>query len=418
MTTQDTQPLDLSDLYKEDAPQSYPPSGGGSGAVDVADASSVATSPALLEPMAPLPRLVEIDRLPEDMVAEAHRRAAMIDFGDLNTLLSHGMGALDQLAKVSERMLAGRTLGEGDAVGDIAAGVLDGVKILRIEDLQKIARGEGPASRGMLAKVGGLLLGAKDALSGFAENRKTFNSLMDAQEAKARVAIADLKRNIAAFEEMYQALRQGVRELNIDIAAGQLALESGETRVEELRVHAAGTHDPVDAAEVMELRGRLANFSGHLSEQREGLMRAALTIPMLKATREAAEARIMALHSALTKTIPNLKAACAVAIGQVDNRNAAHAREALNEADRKVLGLVADGALDAARTTAAGRGADSRQVEALADAADKVTQALSEMSRNDQLAAERSREQEQQLLALRERLASSMRNLAQQSVQS
>ncbi|MEW9272749.1 toxic anion resistance protein [Gluconobacter oxydans] len=408
MSADETRPLDLSDLYA-DEPAPAP----------VKAEAPVATGavPVALEPMPAFPRLVEISRLPADMVEEAHRRAGTIDFGDLNTLLSHGMGALGELAKVSDRMLAGRTLGESDAVGEIAAGVLDGVKILRIGELQKLARGEGGAPGGFLAKMGGLLGGAKDALNGFAENRKKFNALMDQQEAKARVTIADLKRNITSFEDMYQALRQGVRELNIDIAAGQLALEDGERKVEALRQHAMETQDPVDAAEVMELRGRLANFSGHLSEQREGLMRAALTIPMIKSTREAAEARIMALHSALTKTIPNLKAACAVAVGQVDNRNAATARDALNEADRKILGLVADGALDAARTTASSRGVDPGQMEALAQAADKVTQALGEMAQNDRLAAERAQEQEKELHELRDRLATSMRSLAQQSVQ-
>ena len=103
--------------------------------------------------------------------------------------------------------------------------------------------------------------------------------------------------------------------------------------------------------------------------------------------------------------------------GVVISRNAATARDALNEADRKILGLVADGALDAARTTASSRGVDPRQMEALAQAADKVTQALGEMAQHDRLAAARAQEQEKELHQLRDRLATSMRSLAQQSVQ-
>ncbi|MBB2166635.1 hypothetical protein HLH26_19320 [Gluconacetobacter sp. 1b LMG 1731] len=404
-------PLDLSALYAEDepAPPALP-------AETSAPPPAAAPDDALHQPLAPFARLVELDRLPPDMVAEAHRRADAVNFHDLNTLLAHGSGALTQLAEVADRMLAGRTLGQADAVGDIAASVLDGVKILRIADLRRIASGEDARPGGLLARLGGLVGGAKDALSGFAENRKRFTTLMDQQEARARTTIADLKRNIENFESMYQALRHAVRELNIDIAAGQLALERGQQEAESLRRHALATNDPVDAAEVMELRGRLANFAGHLAEQREGLMRAALTVPMLKSTREAAEARIVALHSALTKTIPNLKAACAVAVGQVDNRHAAAARDKLNEADRQVLGLVADGALDAARTTAAQRGVDPRQIEALSQAADKVTQALAEMAENDRLAVERTRTQEAQLRQLRDRISDGMRTLAARAV--
>jgi len=416
MTTDKDIPLDLSDLYQDEPATASPAS-----TRPADDTSAMRTPPAIVdpvlaEPLAALPRLVDLDRLPADMVTEAHRRADAIDFGDLNTLLEHGNGALGQLAQVSDRMLAGRSLGQSEAVGEIAASVLDGVRILRIADLQKIARGEQPGSSGLLARVGSLLGGAKDALAGFAENRKQFNTLMDAQEAKARRTIADLKRNIDSFEAMYQALRHAVRELNIDIGGGQCALERGQAEVEALRQQAIASNDPVQAAEVMELRGRIANFAGHLAEQREGLMRAALTIPMLKATREAAEARIMALHSALTKTIPNLKAACAVAVGQADNRSAAAAREALNEADRRILDLVADGTLDAARSTAAQRGVDPRQIEVLSLAAEKITQALAEMTENDRLTVERTRAQETELVALRDRVADSMRQIQGQSM--
>jgi uncharacterized protein YaaN involved in tellurite resistance len=407
MDSDDTKPLDLSALYADDAPRAATPP------VPVGRAEPVASAPnAALVPMAALPRLVEIDKLPPEMIEEAHRRAGLIDFGNLNSLLDHGTGALGQLAQVSDRMLAGRTVGGSDAVGEIAASVLDGVKILRIGDLQKIARGEKAEGAGWLSKVGGMLGGAKDALSGFAENRKKFNTLMDQQEAKARATLADLKRNIDSFEDMFQALRHGVRELNIDIAAGQLALERGQQEQEALRLKAIETNDPVDAAEVMEIRGRIANFAGLLGDQREGLMRAAITVPMIKSTRKASEARIVSLHGALTKTIPNLKSACAVAVGQLDNRRAAGAREALNEADRQVLGLVADGTLDAARTTAAQRGVDARQIEALSQAADKVTQALKEMVENDRLAVDRAQQQEAELRKVRDRLTSGMREVA------
>src|SRR5262245_41175232 len=91
-------------------------------------------------------RLVDIANLKPEDLAAAQASAAKIDFRNTSTLLTHGEGVLANIAQSSRQLLTGVRLGDAGEVGRIAASVIDGVKILRIEDLQAEAREIGRAS--------------------------------------------------------------------------------------------------------------------------------------------------------------------------------------------------------------------------------------------------------------------------------
>ena len=70
------------------------------------------------------------------------------------TLLSHGDGVLAGIAQSSRQLLTGVRLGDAGEVGRIAASVIDGVKILRIQDLQAEAGGGQPGARkGLIGRL-------------------------------------------------------------------------------------------------------------------------------------------------------------------------------------------------------------------------------------------------------------------------
>src|ERR1700743_1017184 len=94
--------------------------------------------------LAPAPepkRLVEVANLGAEDLAAARASAAKIDFRNTNSLLAHGEGVMASIAASSRQVLTGVRLGETGETGRIAASVIDGVKILRIEDLQSEAGG-------------------------------------------------------------------------------------------------------------------------------------------------------------------------------------------------------------------------------------------------------------------------------------
>ncbi|MBV9784258.1 MAG: toxic anion resistance protein [Acidisphaera sp.] len=397
-------PLDLS-LFDDLKPATPEPAAAHAGAV------------VPLAPEPPPPRLVEVAKLSPDELTAAEQAAARVDFRDTASLLSHGDGVLAQIAQSSRQLLTGVRLGEAGEIGDIAAAVIDGVKILRIEDLQAEADGGRPGARkGLLGRLLGTVADARSAFKGFAENRKTFLDMMDKEQARARKTKADLAVAIELLDQQAVAIRNTLHGLKIEIAAGQIALDRGQQELEALRQHAVATSDPADAADVLEFRGSLANFRGKIAEMRENLVASALLIPIIGQNRKAAETRMMKISSGMLVVIPRLMAVASQAVVQVEIRRAAEESEKLDEAARQLTLLASKGAHDAATSAARSLGGDQRNIDVLAKVADEAIRTMHEVIEIEREIAAGDGEREAKLAAVRDRLAIGMRGVAEAAV--
>jgi uncharacterized protein YaaN involved in tellurite resistance len=365
----------------------------------------VVETDARLAPQAPLERLVEVANLPAEDLAAANASAASVDFRKTATLLSHGDGVLAGIAAASRELLTGVRLGDAGAVGDIAAAVIDGVKILRIKDLQAASSGEGAQRKGgLMGRLLGVVSDAQNAYKGFKENRKKFLELMDAEQAKARKVKADLGVTIDLLDEQAMAIRASLHNLKIEIAAGQLAIDRGQEELEALRRHAVETGDPADAADVQEFRGAIANFRGKIAEMREALVGSALLIPIIGQNKQAAETRLMKISNGMLVVIPRLMAVASQAVVQVEIQNAAKDADKLNEANRQITLLASKGAHDAATSAARSLGGDERNIAVLAQVADEAIQTMHEVIDIEREVAAGDREREAKLAEVRNKL--------------
>jgi len=359
-----------------------------------------------------LERLVEIANLNPDELAAANQSAQRIDFRKTNSLLQHGDDVLAGISEASRQLLTGVRMGDAGEVGRIAAAVIDGVKILRIQDLQAEAGGKTPARSGLFGKLLGAVADAHTAFKGFQENRKQFLDLMDAEQAKARKTKADLGVTIELLDQQAQAIRGSLHQLKIEIAAGQIALDRGEDEVEALRQHAMQTGDPGDAADVLEFRGALANFRGKVAEMRESLVGSAMLIPIIGQNRKAAETRMMKVSSGMLVVIPRLMAVASQAVVQVQLRNVADESEKLDEASRQITLLASKGAHEAATTAARSLGGDQRNIDVLAQVADETVRTMHEVLDIEREVAAGDREREAKLAEVRDRLVKGMQGVS------
>jgi uncharacterized protein YaaN involved in tellurite resistance len=371
--------------------------------------------------LAPQPRparLVEVSKLgAEDLEAATHSAAA-IDFRNTTTLLSHGDGVLAVIAQASRQLLTGVRLGEAGEVGQIAATVIDGVKILRIQDLMAEAKGTQPAARqGLVGKLLGLAADAHTAFKGFQENRKKFLDLMDAEQAKARKTKADLTVTVGLLDQQANAIRQSLHRLKVEIAAGQIALDRGEEELESLRLHAVQTADPADAADVLEFRGAIANFRGKIAEMRESLVGSAMLIPIIGQTKQATETRLMKISNGMLVVIPRLMAVASQAVVHVQIRHAADEAAKLDEASRQISLLAAKGAHEAATSAAQSLAGDPRNIEVLAQVADEAVRTMNEVIDIERQVAAGDREREARLTEVRDRLIRGMQGVNQRAVE-
>ncbi len=386
-------------------------------AVLLAPTTSTALTDPRLAPEPPPPRLVETGSLNPADRAQAEQAAAHIDFRKTTTLLSHGDGVLAEIAQASRQLLTGVRLGDAGEVGRIAASVIDGVKILRIEDLQAEAAGSHPAARkGILGRLMGVAADAHSAFKGFAESRKQFLELMDAEQAKARKTRADLAVSIELLDQQATAIRHSLHGLKVQIAAGQIALDRGQEELEQLRQNAVATGDAADAADVMAVRGAVANFRGKIAEMRENLVGSAMLIPIIAQNRQAAETRLMKISNGMLVVIPRLMAVASQAAVQVDIRNAAGEAEKLDEAARQITLLASKGAHDAATTAARSLGGDQRNIDVLAQAADEAIRTMHEVIDIERDVASADRDREAKLTAIRDRLVTGMQGVNRHAV--
>jgi uncharacterized protein YaaN involved in tellurite resistance len=408
--TKQTTPLDLSIFDNLDPP---PPAPAGPLVVQ----PPTAVDPRLVPEPAP-ERLVEIANLGADDLAAAQIAAAKVDFRNTNTLLTHGDGALAGIAQASRQLLTGVRLEDAGEVGRIAASVIDGVRILRIADLQTEAGGGQPEARkGLIGRLLGVAADAHTAFKGFQENRKKFLDLMDSEQAKARKTKADLTVSVALLDQQAVAIRQSLHALKIEIAAGQLALDRGQAELEALRQNAVGTGDASDAADVMEFRSAVANFRGKIAEMRENLVGSAMLIPIIGQNKKAAETRIMKISNGMLVVIPRLMAVASQAVVQVDIARAAGEAEKLDEAARQITLLASKGAHDAATSAARSLGGDQRNIDVLAQVADETIKTMHEVIEIEREVAAGDREREAKLTAIRDRLVLGMQGVNAAAVQ-
>jgi len=370
--------------------------------------------------LAPQPRperLVEVANLSPADLAAATASAAKIDFTQTATLLAHGDGVLAGIAGASRQLLTGVRLGDASEVGQIAAAVIDGVKILRIKDLQaESATTPAAAPKGLFGRLLTAAADAHTAFKSFAENRKQFLALMDQEQAKARKTKADLAVTIALLDQQAVAIRQSLHDLKIEIAAGQIALDRAEDELEAKRQHAIATGDPADAADVLEFRGAIANFRGKVADMREALVGSAMLIPIIGQNRSAAETRMMKISNGMLVVIPRLMAVASQAVVQVEIRNAAEASAKLDEANRQITILASKGAHDAATAAARSLGGDARNIDVLAQAADEAIATMNEVLDIEREVAAGDAAREARLAEVRTKLVRGMQGLNARAV--
>lgn len=385
-------------------------------------AQPVAAQPAMAdERLAPQPRperLVEVANLSPEDLAAAQASAQKINFAQTSTLLAHGDGVLAAIAGASRQLLTGVRLGDAGEVGQIAAAVIDGVKILRIQDLQKESAGGQPGARkGIIGRLLGVAADAHTAFKGFAENRKKFLTLMDEEQAKARKTKADLGVTIELLVQQAVAIRQSLHDLKIEIAAGQIALDRAEDELEARRLHAVATGDAADAADVLAFRGAIANFRGKVADMREALVGSAMLIPIIGQNRSAAETRMMKISNGMLVVIPRLMAVASQAVVQVEIRNAAQASAKLDEANRQITLLASKGAHEAATSAARSLGGDSRNIDVLAQVADEAIATMNEVIDIEREVAAGDAEREARLTEVRNKLVRGMQGVNARAVE-
>ena len=353
-------------------------------------------------------RLVDPAALSPEKLQRAQAIAATIDFTQTQTTLAFVEDTLKPVAQISRQLLADTQVKEMGEVGRVATAVLEGINILRLDDLKKEAQGVAPKATGLFGKVLAMSKVAGSALKSFEANRRQFLTLMDREEARARAVKADLTVTVQLLDQQSQAVRQSISDLTVAIAAGQLALDRGLQESERLRQVALASQNPGDAAVALDYRRTLLTFESRVADLRQAMIASAALVPVIALNRQAAETRIAKLTDGLLLTLPRLMTAASQAAVQADLKRAATEHAKLEEADRRVMALAGEGAHEAAVSAAQSLASDPRNLQALAALAEQTQATMREVLAIEQGVRQTHAEQEQQLITIRNDLVKGM----------
>lgn len=367
-----------------------------------------------LKPAPPMERLVDTTKMLPDDIEKAKTSAAQVDFNDSLTVMRHGETAMAEIAQASRNLLTNTRIGDTGDVGKIAASVIDGVKVLRLEDLRNDGSGKSVSTEKkslfgrMMGNVVNFVAEANSAYRGFEENRKRFLDMMDEQKAKSLKKRADLMVQVQLMDEQRNAVRQSLHNLMIVIAAGQIALDRGEQECEQLRLKAVASNDPTDAANVMTFRSVLNNFRAKIAEMRETMTGSAMLLPIIEQNKNAAEVRIQQLTNGVMVVIPHLMAVASQAVVQADIGRAAAEGEKLRDANRMITEMASKGAHDAAVSAARSLAGDPRDIAMLEQVANQAIATMQEVQQIEKETAAKDIEREQKLVQIRNNLSIGM----------
>jgi uncharacterized protein YaaN involved in tellurite resistance len=406
------EPLDLSqfnDLADPPSPAAQGPSSG----AGLVDAPVLANE---LAEVVTLTRLVDIHSLSVEKQQKAQSLAARIDFTDTKSALTFIEESLAPVAQISRKLLANTQVKDMGEVGRVATAVIEGITILRLDDLKKEAQTVAPKATGLLSKVFAMGHLAGSALKSFEANRRQFLTLMDKEEARARAAKADLMVTVQLLDQQSQAVRQSISDLTVGIAAGQLALDRGQVEAEHLREAALESQNPGDAAVAMDYRRTLLAFQSRVADLRQAMIASATLVPVIALNRQAAETRIAKLTDGLLLTLPRLMVAASQVAVQATLQRAAGEQAKLEEADRKVMALAGEGAHEAAISAAQSLASDPRNIQALADLAEKTQATMREVLAIEKQVQQTHVDQEKQLVTIRNDLVKGMTAIQAESL--
>jgi uncharacterized protein YaaN involved in tellurite resistance len=240
---------------------------------------------------------------------------------------------------------------ETGAAGELIMELATAIKGLNLPRMKEEVAGEDGIA-GMLAKLP--VVGARfSALRHFQETRKEIHEHLDRIEKKASVEMGRLQAENAAADARARETLVNLRELEVYLAAAQVALLKARDEFGSLKgkVEAAQPPDPVQFSGLRDMAEQINAFETRVLRMNIAIADAMVAIPQIRTAQEAARIEIRNIMDAMLFDMPRLKSA----VLQVAALNQINKAAASTEARRRMareIGQMGAEALDQAYTNA------------------------------------------------------------------
>jgi uncharacterized protein YaaN involved in tellurite resistance len=339
----------------------------------MADANSAERMPPLvtmplLANALPASQLVPLEKFDDEQRKRIGELADTVLMTDSNSIMTFGAEPQRRMNTFLDDMLKGVRTDETGAAGELIVELATAIKGINLPRMKEEVAGRSGVA-GWLAKLP--VVGAHfSALRHFHETRREIHEHLDRIEKKAAVEMGRLQAENAAADARARETLVNLRELEVYLAAGQVALLRARDEFAALKskIEAAQPPDPVLFSGLRDTAEQINAFETRLVRVNVAIADAMVTIPQIRTAQEAGRIEIRNIMDAMLFDMPRLKGA----VLQVAALNQINKASASTEARRRVareIGQMGADALDQAYTNAKlsqdGAAADVEVLEAI-----------------------------------------------------
>ena len=318
-----------------------------------------------------------------------------IDVNDLNTIVTFGSRAAEQISKASDEVLKSMRMGELDDSGRLMQTLAGLMSRFDFDELQ-----DNPS-------LWGKLFGSpRKGLDRILDKYRTMGDEVDKIYIQLRQYEEEIKKSNRQLEALFQANVEYFHELEKYIVAGEQGCREIEDYMNTLKAEQQKTGDPALTFEIQTLSTALNMLEARTHDLRTAELVALQSIPMIKLVQFNNMNLVQKINAAFIVTLPVFKQALAQAILMKRQRIQAEGLSALDARTNELVKKNARAASEQARLSARLSG-DGGRSDALKSAWRTIVDGIDE-TRKLQSDAQASRERDQaRLEALRREFAAS-----------
>ena len=291
------------------------------------DMSGNATENALVE-VRPYDISADRDRMNRDLTGseEVDRLVSQIELDRLDTIVSFGASAAQEIAKVSDTVLNSMSMDRLDESGEMLSAL---TKIMDKFDLDEIRKEPGVLSR--------LFGSARKQLDRILDKYHTMGDEVDKIYVRLKQYEAELEQANRNLETMFEANVGYYHELVKYILAGEQGCRELEAHIARRRADLESTGDNAVRFDLAGLDQALQMLEQRTQDLRTAEMVAIQAIPMLKTMAFSNMNLVRKINSAFIITLPVFKQALAQAIMLKRQKIQADAMAALDQRTNEML---------------------------------------------------------------------------------
>jgi uncharacterized protein YaaN involved in tellurite resistance len=275
--------------------------------------------------LAPLPEEVELSEFTPEEMAKVKEIAASIDVHDTQSVIEFGLGAQTEISDFSDTMLRQVRSKDSGYVGETLNELVVKVREIDVDGV-------------VSDKKGGLFSSFKRRIQKFIGRYDKLSVQVDNIVEELEKARDTLFRDIELLDKMYEKNYFYLKELDMYIAAGEMAIDKLHSEdLPAMREKAAEANDPVTAQQLRDLEAVVDRFEKKVHDLKLSRMVAIQAMPQIRLVQNNDQVLVERVQSSILNTIPLWKSQIVIALTIFRQRSALEIQREVTNTTNELL---------------------------------------------------------------------------------